>query len=177
MKTKSFVSAICIAIALIGLTDCVKQAPQACFTSSRTETTVTFSNCSTNSDSYVWNFGDGNSSTSTSPTNTYSVGGTYQVTLTAKSGSRQNQITQAISITCSGYGTLTCTNGSQGTFQKILIDGIYYATLSPGDSKDISIVANISHTLEFQSTTSSGGCTLSTVNLKECQTQSLSCHY
>jgi PKD repeat protein len=44
---------------------------------------VAFTNYSTNASSYSWDFGDGNTSTETSPTYTYEDGGTYTVKLTA----------------------------------------------------------------------------------------------
>ncbi len=56
-------------------------AAQATYTV--TGNSVAFSNTSANATSYVWNFGDGNTSTLTSPTNTYSSLGVYTVTLAA----------------------------------------------------------------------------------------------
>lgn len=47
--------------------------------------TVTFSNLSSNSDTYAWNFGDGQTSTLTQPTHTYTAAGTYTVTLQSSS--------------------------------------------------------------------------------------------
>ncbi|MEO1449191.1 MAG: PKD domain-containing protein, partial [Bacteroidota bacterium] len=44
---------------------------------------VQFINNSVGADSYTWDFGDGNSSNATNPTHTYTVPGTYTVTLTA----------------------------------------------------------------------------------------------
>lgn len=45
--------------------------------------TVNFSNTSIDSDSYIWDFGDGSTSTSTLATHTYSTPGLYEVSLTA----------------------------------------------------------------------------------------------
>jgi Zn-dependent metalloprotease len=45
--------------------------------------TVTFTNNSWNAASYQWDFGDGNNSTATSPTHTYTLPGNYNVTLIA----------------------------------------------------------------------------------------------
>ncbi|MFM9007846.1 MAG: PKD domain-containing protein, partial [Bacteroidota bacterium] len=42
---------------------------------------VAFSNTSTNGSTYAWDFGDGNSSASASPSHLYSASGTYQVEL------------------------------------------------------------------------------------------------
>ncbi|MEO0473604.1 MAG: PKD domain-containing protein, partial [Bacteroidota bacterium] len=44
---------------------------------------VSFINNSSGADSYIWNFGDGNTSTAVNPIHTYNVPGTYPVTLTA----------------------------------------------------------------------------------------------
>ncbi|HEY1039448.1 MAG TPA: PKD domain-containing protein [Bacteroidia bacterium] len=45
---------------------------------------INFSNNSTNSTFYTWDFGDGNSSTSQNPTHTYNNQGTYTITLVAE---------------------------------------------------------------------------------------------
>lgn len=63
------------------------QAHAAFTASSTSESTLdpTFSlyNFSSNSDTYIWNFGDGTSSTSVNPVHTYTEHGNYQVYLTA----------------------------------------------------------------------------------------------
>ncbi|HPB24628.1 MAG TPA: C25 family cysteine peptidase [Bacteroidales bacterium] len=47
---------------------------------------VNFTNNSTNTSTYLWNFGDGSTSTEANPTHSYSELGTYTVTLTASAG-------------------------------------------------------------------------------------------
>jgi len=47
---------------------------------------VIFTNLSTNAISYQWDFGDGNTSTDTNPTHTYTTNGTFTVTLVAING-------------------------------------------------------------------------------------------
>lgn len=59
----------------------------ASFTQNNGSYSVQFLNNSTNSTSYVWDFGDGNTSTSANPNHTYAAGGDYTVTLTASNGS------------------------------------------------------------------------------------------
>jgi len=48
---------------------------------------VTFTNTSTNAVSYLWNFGDGSTSATASPSHNYTVAGNYTVTLIATSAS------------------------------------------------------------------------------------------
>jgi serine protease len=60
--------------------------------------TVYFTNTSSNASSYEWNFGDGASSTSTSPTHTYSNLGSYNVSLTANSTAGNGTNSQTISV-------------------------------------------------------------------------------
>jgi len=60
--------------------------PIASFTESGepvTPATIVFHNTSQNADSYVWNFGDGETTTITNPTHTYDIYGDYLVSLTA----------------------------------------------------------------------------------------------
>jgi len=61
----------------------VNGGPSTGFTSSINGTTVTFNNLTTNATSYLWDFGDGTTSTEASPTHTYTTDGIYDVTLTA----------------------------------------------------------------------------------------------
>jgi PKD repeat protein len=60
---------------------------------------TTFTDASTNTPtSWVWNFGDGGSSTSQNPTHTYSVAGTYSVSLTATNSGGSNTLTKTAYI-------------------------------------------------------------------------------
>lgn len=60
-------------------------APTADFSTSENGLDVTFTNNSTNATAYVWDFGDGNSATTTSPLHNYAEPGQYTVCLTASS--------------------------------------------------------------------------------------------
>ncbi len=62
--------------------------------------TVTFQNLSTNSTSYLWNFGDGQTSTDVNPKHLYTMPGVYHVTLVAYNGSLTD--TASADITVSG---------------------------------------------------------------------------
>jgi gliding motility-associated-like protein len=58
-------------------------------------TAVAFTNTSTLADSYLWNFGDGSTSTAVNPTHTYNSKGDFTVTLTATSqGTCNNSVSK-----------------------------------------------------------------------------------
>jgi len=57
-----------------------------------------FTNTSKNATSYVWDFGDGTTSTEKNPTHRYSGKGVYKVTLKATSGSKSNTYATNITI-------------------------------------------------------------------------------
>jgi PKD repeat protein len=78
--------------------------PVSSFTTSGgtvTPATISFQNTSQNADSYVWRFGDGDSTTITNPTHVYDIYDNYAVVLIAKSSTtgRFSSSTQHISIT------------------------------------------------------------------------------
>lgn len=77
----------------------VYNAPVAGFIPNINGNTVTFVNTSTNSLTYLWNFGDGNTSTAQNPTHTYANPGTYTVQLTSTNpcGSNSTQMQVIIS--------------------------------------------------------------------------------
>jgi PKD repeat protein len=94
----------------------VGAAPTANFTSAVNGATATFTNTSINPPGsgtpvYQWDFGDGNSSTQTSPTHTYSAGGTYNVVLTITnlcgSNSKTSQVVILLPPVASFTGTPT----------------------------------------------------------------------
>lgn len=60
---------------------------------------VTFVDRSMNADTYLWDFGDGQTSTEQNPSHTYGSVGTWNVTLTASNASSSDQITKQVSTT------------------------------------------------------------------------------
>lgn len=72
--------------------------PQAKFSYSADGLEVSFKNQSTNAQTYLWNFGNGKTSTLKEPTITYDAAGTYAVTLTAKNGDLENSTKQNITV-------------------------------------------------------------------------------
>lgn len=95
------------------------------FTQSITGSTVNFTNTTTNGNFYSWNFGDGNTSTQTSPSHIYSSPGTYTVTLKAYGADTScfHQVSKSVTITndpCAGVTIVAdftyVTNEKQVTF-------------------------------------------------------------
>lgn len=59
---------------------------------------ISFSNLSNFAGSYYWDFGDGSTSTSTSPTHIYNAAGNYTISLKSNCGSRQSVATKIINV-------------------------------------------------------------------------------
>lgn len=90
--------------------------PVAGFNWDQSDLTVSFTNTSQNASSYLWDFGDGNSSTETNPVHSYLSSGTYVVSLTSASTTCGNDITtqtlilETASANFSANVTQTCTS-------------------------------------------------------------------
>lgn len=71
-------------------------------------------------------------------------------------------------------GVLKLTNTSISTVQKIMVDGVNYGTIDPGESKEISLAAG-EH--DFQQVGISGGtgCGPASVIIVECETSGFKC--
>jgi gliding motility-associated-like protein len=99
---------------------------------------VTFNNTSTNSNNSSWTFGDGNTSTATSPSHTYGAVGNYTVTLIAQNANGcHDTITQNVFVTGANItpGTpllLTCTNTSGTISATSTTPNVTYNWTGPG---------------------------------------------
>jgi PKD repeat protein len=76
----------------------VEDVPDAGFTSSVNGDIVDFTNTSADATTYSWDFGDGTSSTETSPSHMYTSDGTYTVTLTASNACGDDVFTEVVEI-------------------------------------------------------------------------------
>ncbi len=79
------------------------QAPEAGFTWTSTLYDATFTDTSVTDNtisSWLWDFGDGNTSTSQNPTHTYAATGTYTVCLTVTDTCNTDSVCQTVTITC-----------------------------------------------------------------------------
>jgi serine protease len=93
-------------------------APTANFTSSTSGLTATFTDTSTDPQGnatitgHSWNFGDGSTSTTTSPSHTYAAAGTYSVSETVTdSGGLSNTKTASVTVAVSSCGGLVLCSG------------------------------------------------------------------
>lgn len=68
---------------------------------------ATFSNTSASAGSYMWDFGDGNTSTEAAPTHTYATFGTYNVTLIAMNTCGADTLTSSVTIQEVGIESLS----------------------------------------------------------------------
>lgn len=103
------------------------QLDNAAFTSTTSGFTTNFSNAST-SGSYFWDFGDGNTSTQTNPTHTYSSEGNFTVCLTVSSNCGMDS-------TCTSITAMN-TSGVEDTQLKMM-------SYFPNPASDILKVTNI----------------------------------
>ena len=76
----------------------VSPNPEAGFTYAGTGLSVEFTNSTTNATSYLWDFGDGNTSTEVNPTHTYSTAGSYMVALVANNLVCEDDFAQEVAV-------------------------------------------------------------------------------
>jgi len=130
-----------LGIIKIAYSDCNPPVdPVADFTysvsSSFVPVTVTFSNTSTNAISWIWDFGDGSTSTVMNPSHTYSTEGDYTVTLMAI-GSNKTDTTAKV---------LHLVNQTGAPYINLTVNGISYSWPGPGDSVNATRVADTTGT-------------------------------
>lgn len=129
MKTKLFLLVLPLLLAACSHEEPVI-TPNARFSYTTTDLTVTFTNQSSNAVSYSWDFGDNSAvSTRTSPSHTYSKTGSYNVTLTAKSSTgHTDKFSQSITLVANA---VTSPNAS-----------FNYSPLKPFAQQEITLTNN-----------------------------------
>ncbi|HER09879.1 MAG TPA: PKD domain-containing protein [Bacteroides sp.] len=106
---------------------------------------IQFTNLSTNSDTYNWDFGDGLTSAEESPSHQYEKPDTYTVSLKADGKGGSATTTQTLTVTGITY---SFTNNSDYPFYNFyschwtgsdFVDVVEHGTLSPGEETEVVI--------------------------------------
>ena len=97
-----------VALSIFGLATLVTSCedppvPTAIFSTTIDGMDVTFTNSSTDADTYAWDFGDGGSSIEMNPLHTYAANGDYSVSLTASGEGGDDIMTQTVTIDVSAF--------------------------------------------------------------------------
>ena len=103
---KKIITACTLSLGFLTLTSCTK-TPSACFTVDKGSANTRINEeiqynalCSTDADSYTWDYGDGSANESGAQVkHKYRTAGSYTVRLTAKNGSKDASTTQVVAIT------------------------------------------------------------------------------
>ncbi len=89
---------LCLTLSVVSTNQLKGALPITNFTFEISGTTVNFTNLSFDADSYIWDFGDGNSSLDPNPTHLYSGDGTYMVKLKSSNNSGTTSEVQVVII-------------------------------------------------------------------------------
>lgn len=76
---------------------------------------------------------------------------------------------------CSGMGTLKLTNKSMNTVHRLMVDGVNYGTIDPGESKEIKLAAG-EHSFQQLGISGGPGCSAGKVIIVECESTGFSCN-
>ena len=95
---------------------------------------VTFTNASSDADTYAWNFGDGSTSTETNPSHVFTTAGTYAVKLVATNAEGSDEVEKSVVIgdlelptVAFTYDPSEVTVNEVVTFTNSTVDGDTYA--------------------------------------------------
>ncbi|MBE9511327.1 MAG: PKD domain-containing protein [Bacteroidetes bacterium] len=98
-KTNYLISFTMVILLALVLSSCEKTPePTAQFSFAVIDLEVTFTNESDDATSYSWNFGDGNTSTETSPVHTYADYGLYSISMTATGEGGDATVTKDVEV-------------------------------------------------------------------------------
>jgi PKD repeat protein len=117
------------------LPDIPSATPKANFTFVKDGFDVTFANSSSNSTTYMWDFGDGNMSTEKDPVHSYAGEGDYNVTLTASDGmGGSDQVTKLVQISAAEF-TVAALSSADGKIWKLAGEASFYVGPSAGSAE------------------------------------------
>jgi PKD repeat protein len=147
---------------------CINQLyPQAQFTYIIDGNTVTFQNTSLYADSYLWDFGDGNTSDEINPVHQYSESGYYDVTLVANNTCGSDSLIQVVYICDFPVSNFSCIIDS---FTVVFENLSFYADSYIWDFGDgnVSTLENPVHTYELE-----GEYTVTLISINTCGSDTL----
>ncbi len=99
MKNYTSTLIFCLMFAGVCLMGCKKEAPEASFSFTVDEFTVSFTSASTGDiDDFAWDFGDGTTGTGATTSHTYDAAGEYQVTLTVSNKKDNDSDSKTVTI-------------------------------------------------------------------------------
>ncbi len=124
----------------------ISPLPNADFNVAVDGLTITCTNNSSNATSYLWNFGDGNTSNQTNPVHTYDDAGTYTITLTATNSCGSDiyteSITTAPTVDFSASPTSGCAPLTVHFSELCSPDAIFFQWVFPGGNPNSSTFPN-----------------------------------
>jgi serine protease len=117
--------------------------PSANFSFVTSGLTATFTDSSTDSGgtigSHSWTFGDGGTSTATSPSHTYAAAGTYSVTETVTDSVNSTTSSKTSSVTVSGSTSNVLQNGVGVTIAGALNSQVNYTFVIPSGATNLNV--------------------------------------
>jgi PKD repeat protein len=121
-----------IALLATSLTSCKKDPPVCDFTYVATGLSVAFTSTSTNTETYLWEFGDGETSTEMNPVHVFLGGGSFEIklTVTGEGGTDYKRETITVVVTLADVKNML-TGGANATNGKTWI--LNTTTITAGD--------------------------------------------
>lgn len=105
MKSSTSYLRVLLGSAAILLMASCSKAPDACFTIEKGQPSSKINDevqvnaaCSTDADSYVWDFGDGYSTTGATAKHKYNAVGNFRIQLTAKNSNKQTTTSRDVTV-------------------------------------------------------------------------------
>jgi hypothetical protein len=78
-------------------------------------------------------------------------------------------------LTCNGMGKLSVENTSIGTVQRLMVDGVNYGSVDPGETLEVELAPG-EHIWQLVGLSGGTGCSPAAVIIMECETSAFSCH-